>query len=223
MLASRKDTERDVWIQGITLPPHHQDKPGTQPSCKGFALVTLSTSEDVDYLLKTWPWQRTPGDKEAENNTSEISNEATKFCLRVISKWDWEQLREEYLAYRQKLVDEVNAFQDAQKPMTVAHDDQDIAVSSEPPPKKARLDAEVVSAQPPEPGPPPLTLSSPFPYNCLVFVRHVHHETNKTTLRSLFTKTLKALEEKDNTLDYIDYNKGMDSVWLIHVLFAVIL
>ncbi|TFK69435.1 hypothetical protein BDN72DRAFT_857727 [Pluteus cervinus] len=217
LLAGQNDIERDVWIQGITLPAHHQDKPGAQPSCKGFALVTLSNSEDVDYLLKTWPWQRTSKDKEIETDTSEISNEATKFGLRVISKRDWEQLREEYLAYRQKLVDEINAFQDAQKPMTVAHDDQDIAVSSEPPPKKARLDVEVVSTQALEPGPPPLTLSSPFPYNCLVFVRHVHSETNKTTLRSLFTKTLKAIKEKDNTLDYVDYNKGMDSC---HIRFS---
>ena len=48
-----------------------------------------------------------------------------------------------------------------------------------------------------------------YPPNCLVFVRNVHPETNKTTLRSLLANAFGGSVEK---IDYVDYNKGLDSV-----------
>lgn len=55
--------------------------------------------------------------------------------------------------------------------------------------------------------------NSAYPPGCLVFIRHVHPDTNKTALRNLF---LHIREEGGNSdedgIDYLDYTKGMDCV-----------
>lgn len=60
------------------------------------------------------------------------------------------------------------------------------------------------------------TLASPYPLGCLLFVRNVHPETNKTTLKTLFSSGLTAGGAEGGVLpegiDYVDFNKGMDSV-----------
>lgn len=56
--------------------------------------------------------------------------------------------------------------------------------------------------------------SAPYPPNCLVFVRNVNSETNKTALRALFSAAL--LEGGEDLppdgIDYVDFNKGLDTV-----------
>ncbi|KAH8118815.1 hypothetical protein DFH11DRAFT_1740752 [Phellopilus nigrolimitatus] len=55
----------------------------------------------------------------------------------------------------------------------------------------------------------------PYPTDCLVFVKNVHLETNKTTLRSLFTHALGGVASgAADAIDYVDYNKGLDSCLL---------
>ncbi|KAG6373737.1 hypothetical protein JVT61DRAFT_5877 [Boletus reticuloceps] len=64
------------------------------------------------------------------------------------------------------------------------------------------------------------TPSSPYPFDCLVFVRNVHSGTNKTTLKSLFGQAFQD-QDQDGTrptptmgLDYVDFTKGMDTCYL---------
>ena len=70
----------------------------------------------------------------------------------------------------------------------------------------------------------PLDASAPFPPGCLVFVRNVHPETNKTTLKTLFSAhafgrdSSAASSSSAVAIDYVDYNKGMTSVSVVHVV-----
>ena len=79
---------------------------------------------------------------------------------------------------------------------------------------RGRETSAPVEATPPEPAirtptssGPTLDASAPYPYGCLVFVRGVHIETNKTTLKTLFGRAVDG-----EGIDYVDYAKGMDSV-----------
>lgn len=47
-----------------------------------------------------------------------------------------------------------------------------------------------------------------YPTNCLVFVKNINPQTNKTTLKTLFSRATEA----SGTIDYVDFNKGLDSV-----------
>lgn len=193
-------------IQGISLPLHHQDKPGDQPVCKGFAIIVLARKEDAEYLQAEWPWIRNAVD-ESKTNTIPRSAEfqdAIKFGSRALSKVRWEQLREEYLAYRGRLVEEINAFEDAEPLVTIPYD-------------ASEKDQYIPLKEPPVNSETPLiNLSSPYPPSSLVFVRNIHPETNKTTLRKFFATSLKgSLADgtiRSDGLDYVDFNKGMDSV-----------
>lgn len=194
-------------IQGVTLLPHHQDKPGDQPVCKGFALVTLASSSDVDHLIKQWPWHR---DLEGATMDSTVVDsgevaEASKFGLRVLIKARWEELKREYLAHRQSLIDEINASEDADP------------ISHPLPPQREGRHELVAQAAPKEAVArsegQQLNFDSPYPFGCLVFARNVHPGTNKTALRTLFTTALKlTLSSEGEGLDYVDFNKGMDTV-----------
>jgi len=62
--------------------------------------------------------------------------------------------------------------------------------------------------------------NSAYPPGCLVFIRNAHPETNKTTLRSLFSHAREERVESgdpgrktdEDGIDYLDYKKGMDCV-----------
>ncbi|KAF9000291.1 hypothetical protein BDQ17DRAFT_1359966 [Cyathus striatus] len=185
-------------IQNIHLPPHHQDNPGDAPACKGFAFVTFSSLEDAQYMIAKWPWESQGGDQ--EEGLDELKKEATKFGFRALSKKKWDELKEEYIAYRQRLVDEINEFQDSSV----------LAAQSIP-----HFDTRPMQPSPPETG---LSFNSPYPTNVLLFIKHIHPETNKTTLRKLFSTAfqdaIKDGEIEDEGLDYVDYTKGMDSCHL---------
>ncbi len=54
-----------------------------------------------------------------------------------------------------------------------------------------------------------------YPIGCLVFVKNVHPETNKTALRELFSAALKnkdADQKMSQIIDYVDYTKGLETV-----------
>lgn len=48
-----------------------------------------------------------------------------------------------------------------------------------------------------------------YPSDCLVFVKNIHPETNKTVLRTLFNC---ALDTDVEAIDYVDFVKGMVTV-----------
>ena len=159
---------------------------------------------------------------------------AIKFGLRILTKAKWEELRAEYLLYRQELVDENNAFQDEGEVRvyeggrkgylgeTHDRDEQEDPGKSNQVQvqKRARIQsrstksAAIVAVDTAGIHP-----NFTYPLGCLVFVRNVHPETNKTTLRSLFLHargpTVNGIEDGkkyDGGLDYLDYTKGMDCV-----------
>ena len=225
------------------------------PICKSFALVTLSHDEDVDALLKAWSWDH-PKDvvdsdrpmetviKSAVVNTKgkgkdrsfpdeEISPSylgATRFGLRILTKTKWEELKVEYLLYRQELIDENIAFQDEGEVRvydggrkgyldeTYDQDEQEDQRKSNQVQKRAHIQSRstksaAVAAVDTDP-------NSTYPSGCLVFVRNVHPETNKTTLRSLFLHArgptrIEGGKKDDDGLDYLDYTKGMDCVCVL--------
>lgn len=49
-----------------------------------------------------------------------------------------------------------------------------------------------------------------YPVGCLVFVKNLNPETNKTVLRSLLASAFST--EPSGCIDYVDYTKGLDSV-----------
>ncbi|KAF8901130.1 hypothetical protein CPB85DRAFT_1473488, partial [Mucidula mucida] len=115
----------------------------------------------------------------------------------LLQDWTWERTdtsegplgptQGKYLAYRGELVDQIAAHQNnAPRPASISKR----ARSSSPPPQDNALSRD-----------------SPFPPDCLIFVKHVHSQTNKTTLRSLFSQA-------GSEIDYVDFNKGMDTCHL---------
>lgn len=213
-------------IQGVSFPPHHSDKPDARPSCKGFALVTFAHATDCKYLANSWPWfpnsqpttepttQKTDDGQELDS-VLEAVRTAHQHNFRVVTKERWLQLKAEYLAYRQQLVEQINTYQDSRK---------SVGVPTQPVMPKAPQVTDTTTLRPqPEHLPPTegssitITPSSPYPPNCLVFVKHVHPETTKTTLRQFFSQAFcQEVEQPQGNivegLDYVDFNKGMDTV-----------
>ncbi|KAI0043496.1 hypothetical protein FA95DRAFT_1563242 [Auriscalpium vulgare] len=188
-------------VQVILFPPHFQDEPNDVPKCKGFALVTLSQVTDVNQLLSAWPWDLQTIEI---TSTSEEAQEAAKSGLRTLSKTRWDQLQDEYAAYRQKLL--AQAAESTHPVFRAAPSAPVSAAVSIPEPSRLRHEPPTV---------PTLTASAPYPPDCVVYVRHVHHETNKTTLRTLFSAAFRDHSSlASDGLDYVDYTKGLDTCYL---------
>ncbi|KAI0071825.1 hypothetical protein K474DRAFT_491243 [Panus rudis PR-1116 ss-1] len=201
--ASSSSTLR--YIQNITLPRHHLDKPTDQPKCKGFALVTLDNLELAEHLLQRWPWERELFPTVDEDLPDEIQH-AKRFGFRTLTKSRWDKLNEEYLAYRQRIIDQL-AQEEMSRPSAEVHDDDPVEETREQKPAPPIPDTH----------PPATTLFSSYPLGCLVFVRNVHPETNKTTLRGLFSKAFArpdAAVSSTDGLDYVDFNKGISGLGL---------
>ncbi|KAG8218936.1 hypothetical protein J3R82DRAFT_4644 [Butyriboletus roseoflavus] len=204
-LSSGPETDTDMEpclrVQCVTLPPHYLDKPGDMPKCKGYALITFSTKSHVEAVLRAWPWRRRRVLGPAHTDASPIAREAHKYGLRMISKARWDVLNGEYLLYKQYLVDEM-----ARTQVQIHHTGEDATEHErdEPtalphPNPETETEAETQT-----------TPSSPYPFGCLVFVRNVHPDTNKTTLKSLFAQAF----QDGSSLDYVDFNRGMDTCYL---------
>ncbi|KZT70319.1 hypothetical protein DAEQUDRAFT_750444 [Daedalea quercina L-15889] len=183
-------------VQNIWLPPHAQDKPGERPKCKGFALIILSSTEHADGLARHWPWNIRRTDLHNVAATHE-AQEAVKFGFRIIPRGHWDKLKEEYLAYRETLLDALACAEQVAEQTTQVH-----VVEEPAEPRFAASDL------------PTTDLSSPYPQGCLVFVRNIHTETNKTTLRALFSQAVTESDVPDAGVDYVDFSKGMDTCYL---------
>ena len=145
-------------------------------------------------LSEDWPWL--PGDRSAHvlggvsTSASADVTDAHRYGVRVITKTRWEELRDEYLAYRVQLLKAVH--EEERKYETSVGTAEPSVV---PPPTSS--------------GPSYSAVPQDYPRGCLVFARNIHTETNKTTLRKLFSS---AAGFPPDVLDYVDFNKGMDSV-----------
>lgn len=146
--------------------------------------------------------------------------EAHKYGLRTVSKARWDALNEEYLLYKQSLVDEIAHAH------TEMHDHPSQGAA------ETQAQAQAQNEQQQEHGGEPRTWrrtmpTSSYPFDCLVFVRNVHPDANKTTLKTLFGQAFQDAPPLPQPrpqlggaagLDYVDFNKGMDTVrGLIHL------
>ena len=217
------------FIQSIYFPPHYQDPPDAQPKCKGFALLTLSEPSVTSHLLAYFPYHRTPvnkhsptvpadGDDHDEASPEEL--EARKAGFRMLSKERWEALQSEYVQYRDALLHRIATSSSSTAPpapATVPNPSSPESVVTPASKARASQDHQVPSTTTSQP-PPPLTPSRhDYPPGCVIFVRHVPTDTNKTALRARFSALLAdAGTDNDSTttaaLDYVDYTKGLDSV-----------
>ncbi|KAJ3882383.1 hypothetical protein F5051DRAFT_394715 [Lentinula edodes] len=242
-------------IQRISFPPHYLDAdadtssfhqiPKSRTKCKGFAFVVFSSVDEVDQFSATWKWERArsgpvPVPLKADTSPSLLSRvfsasshvEARKHGFRALPKAQWDALKDEYVVWRQKLLEQVLAEQDDDVDEKMKYKvgsqweeeeeynefgDGEIShsIQSNGPQTSLSSSANLPSY---------LTSSSPFPPNCLVFIRNIHAGTNKTTLRTLLSKALINGVEKgiENTqpqdisqcIDYVDYTKGMDTCYI---------
>ncbi|KAI0065850.1 hypothetical protein BV25DRAFT_1913284 [Artomyces pyxidatus] len=197
-------------VQNILYPPHFQDDPETPPKCKGFAIVTFSQSTDVGRLLSDWPWELDRRRTDSAESSSEEVKEVMKSGLRILPKQRWDELQEEYVSYRQQLLDQIAKSANVAPPAPTGK----LALvtnpnhSSDPP-------LQHTKESPPEPKAKLLDETAPYPPNCVIFIRNVHPETNKTTIRSLFSSAFDAQSGLSaDGLDYVDYNKGLDTCYL---------
>lgn len=196
LLNNRKDCPFDA-IQDVRLTPPSDGEAESKRLFKGFAFVTLTSTELMKQMLEDWPWL--PGDRSAPvsgripPSASADVTDAHKYGVRVITKTRWEELRDEYLAYRVQLLNAVH--EENRRPGT--------SVQSGPGKAGPALAPSVSN------GSFHSTVPQDYPCGCLVFARNIHTETNKTTLRKLFSSTVGFPQD---VLDYVDFNKGMDSV-----------
>lgn len=215
-------------IQSIIFPRHHRDQPTSLPVCKGFALVALTFLQDVNYVLEKWPWETVQIKAEAVENRSQVLEDAAKFGVRSTTKERWDALKADYLLFRQQLVEEINEAQEKEQasrrhleaalapppglsaPTSLSHDRHEKnSVKG----KDVHVPTHATAVKPPM-----IHANSLYPSGCLVFVRHLHPDTNKTTLRALFAHAWSADAGASSSgkpadgIDYLDYMKGMDSV-----------
>ncbi|KAJ4499077.1 hypothetical protein C8R41DRAFT_83332 [Lentinula lateritia] len=243
-------------IQTISLPPHYLDTdadtssfhqiPKLRTKCKGFAFVVFSSVDEVDQFSATWKWERArsgpvPVPIKADTSPSLLPRassasshvEARKHGFRGLPKAQWDALKDEYVAWRQKLLEQVLAEQDddldeemkykigSQWEEEEEYNESGNGQISHPIQSNVPQTSSSSSANLPS----SLTSLSPFPPNCLVFIRNIHAGTNKTTLRTLLSKALinggveKGIENTQpqdisQCIDYIDYTKGTDTCYI---------
>lgn len=177
--------------------------------------MTFSTKSHLEAVLHAWPWKRRHllvPDGNEEAGIPPAVKEAQKYGLRAISKARWDKLNEEYLIYKHHLVEEM-----ARTQSEICHLGEGVAepeFEDDEPEAQAQAQAQMQTQTQRR-----MTATLPYPFDCLVFARNIHPETNKTTLKSLFGQ---ALQDDDNGdqgrgqapagLDYVDFTKGMDSV-----------
>jgi hypothetical protein len=179
---------RKVDMQSITFPSHHSDRPGDIPRFKGFAFIVLSDLKDARSFCSSWPWDHSGAQPKAAQE-DKGSSEAHQTGFRSLALSKWIELRDEYLDYQARLLDIARE----PPPLNPLKEDNHLpGRSSIPPPKLPSENTEW------------------YPRGCLVFVKHIHPETNKTTLRKLFHQFTSGSE--GDCVDYLDYQKGVDSV-----------
>jgi hypothetical protein len=193
-------------VQNILFPPHRQDSPDALPKCKGFALVTLSEPSSVSHLLTHFPYHNRASncsaDDDGDDDPSEEEREARKAGFRTLSKERWETMQAEYIEYRDALLSRIAASSSPSASCSVA---QPASTPAAPADKytDTSCQAHLQHAS---------GASQNFPPGCVIFVRHVPQDTNKTALRALFSALL--VDSTTTALDYVDYTKGLDTVRL---------
>ncbi|KAL1716957.1 hypothetical protein EV715DRAFT_204271 [Schizophyllum commune] len=190
-------------VAHVTFPTSFSDRPRGPPKCRGYALVTLLDLNDAAKLVEAYPWRGRGRPSTFGSEGTDPGSEAARFGLRALLKARWVELQAEYQERKARVMAEIAAYEDSQLAGIVRGPDT-----------RERASPAPGDTVPPEPDAAPssgptLDASAPYPYGCLVFVRGVHIETNKTTLKTLFGRAVDG-----EGIDYVDYAKGMDSCHL---------
>ncbi|KAF8759972.1 hypothetical protein RHS01_01403 [Rhizoctonia solani] len=187
-------------VNPITEPSLINPQPGR---FRGQAFVVFATYELAQTFCKRWVWNAPHGtgsDKQPEfksgnqwnKEAAEVTAKSSGF--RSLSKPQWDKLKAEYLEHQARILK-----QGPRRPKTDKRCNDSTSDTAVPIPAPAR---------PPRQAPAPRQVESrppPFPPGILVFVKRIHPETNKTTLKNLFTRGA------PNGVEYIDFQKGIDS------------
>jgi len=230
--STENQTQPRPRIQTISFPSHHLDKhDASKPKkCQGFAFVTFSDLPDARALTGAWPWEHRrrlylstsnvaavagsedEAEAEADEDTStKPEPEAYKFGFRALSKARWEALREEYEVWRKKILDsllaeEFHAGTDHATSVEAIEENENVETNPGRKRKRQRDETRMLSLNSTPASPNPA-----YPPSCLVYVKNVHPETNKTTLKTLFGQCFPDSGGKGG-VDYVDFNRGMDTV-----------
>ena len=167
--------------------------------------MTFSSLADVEKILSDWPWSPRRGEVE-DLESSVVVRDAVKVGFRTLSKARWEQLGQEYLSYGQVLLERITQAEDTELDVQPANPGVLGAGPTDSNSQRPEIHGGSLSS---------FDISAPYPLGCLVFVRHVHPETNKTTLRGLFSQAYRSSEShtpSEDVVDYVDFNKGAESV-----------
>ncbi|KAF8318107.1 hypothetical protein DL93DRAFT_429236 [Clavulina sp. PMI_390] len=212
-LADPSPQQPSPLIQSVSFVPPPPVRNGNENSAgqsatksQGFAFITMRDLAQHSAFLHDWPWDR---NNSTVGTTSSLTIDARRLGFRSTSIPEWVRRRDEYLSYQAQLSGAASRSQlpaprppqpDAfPRPSTVNRD-------SLPPARSQDLHiTEEASRDPPA-----------YPLGRLIFVKNVHPETSKTTLKQFLGKALVGFEGapgvvKGKEIDYVDYQKNMDS------------
>ncbi|KAF8261191.1 hypothetical protein EI94DRAFT_1789579 [Lactarius quietus] len=179
-------------VQHILFPPHHQDSLDTSRKCKCFALVTFNDPTIVSDLLSSFPYDRNNAQPPTDSSIEE--SETHKAGFGALSKERWDVLQAEYVEYRESVL----------RRMAV-----DAITTPNPTPNAYSAPVEPDRAS--GPGVVPTVNPPSYPPGPVAFALYVSPDTNKTALHTLFSALLANL----SALDYIDYTKGLEMLFLL--------
>ncbi|KAL5636411.1 hypothetical protein ACGC1H_000394 [Rhizoctonia solani] len=199
-LVSSAEQDHQV-VQDVLIPTAEPSltAPAQSGRFRGQAFVIFATYELAHAFCKKWGWSTSHGKavkcpelKAGERWSREVAEEAAGVCgFRSLSKSQWDKLKAEYLEHQARVL--------KQAPRRPKTDRTPITDTLNPP-----VPAPV--SQPSQaPTPRPASRPPAFPPGILVFVKRLHPETNKTTLKTLFGRGA------PNGVEYIDFQKGIDS------------
>ncbi|KAF9516821.1 hypothetical protein BS47DRAFT_607885 [Hydnum rufescens UP504] len=206
-----QDLPRGSIVQNVSFDPNPgQDDQGR---CHGFAFIVVRDLDIVEKLTNDWPW-----DLEVSKPTALMDGvsqsgdlaDARRYGFRALKQKRWLVLKQEYLEYRQCLVD----IPSPSKPSgsTAAAIDPEHAIESRR--SDQRAPAVLLEAHPHSQPHADVFQDLPsYPHGCLAFIKNVHPETNKTTLKELLSAAFRQDGEAGTgqEVDYVDYLKGIDS------------
>ncbi|KAG9083598.1 hypothetical protein FRC06_004463 [Ceratobasidium sp. 370] len=170
---------------------------------RGQAFVVFSTVEMAQTFSERWTWNALTEPKDSVSsrqapgkwNTEDTVMAAAASGLRSITKTRWDKLKSEYLDHQARVL--------RQNPKSQRQPPANLGQPSSSPPTQTPVSSATHSK------PSRVTRPPPFPPGILVFVRRLHPETNKTTLKTLFARAFP--DGSGDGIEYLDFQKGVDS------------
>ncbi|KDN49273.1 hypothetical protein RSAG8_01975, partial [Rhizoctonia solani AG-8 WAC10335] len=198
-LASSSEQDQQA-VQDVLLPTAEPSltTPVQLGRFRGQSFVVFATSELAHAFCKRWCWNPSHGTaatkcaelKAGERWSREAAEEAAGVCgFRSLSKSQWDKLKAQYLEHQARVLKQTPRRPKADKTPTTN-------APNPPAPAPAPQPSETSTPRP-TPRPPPFP--PPFPPGILVFIKRLHPETNKTTLKILFGRGA------PNGVEYIDF------------------